>query len=88
MTGAPPASASARLRQLRKEGYEVQREYVRRGLWKYRVTPKYDVYTIVFDSIEELNAAANAGMAMIMANICSDCAEASTPPADPAAPQL
>lgn len=37
MTGAPPASASARLRQLRKEGYEVQREYVRRGLFKYRV---------------------------------------------------
>jgi hypothetical protein len=42
MTGAPPASASARLRQLRKEGYEVQREYVRRGLFKYRVVPKPD----------------------------------------------
>lgn len=41
-TNAPPASASARLRQLRKEGYEVRREYVGRGLWRYWVvvTPR------------------------------------------------
>lgn len=39
-TGAPEASASARLRDLRKErygGFVVDREYVSQGLWKYRL---------------------------------------------------
>jgi hypothetical protein len=37
---APEASISARLRDLRKKkfgGHIVEREYVVRGLWKYRV---------------------------------------------------
>ena len=41
MTGAPEASVSARLRDLRKAkfgGYTVERKYVERGLWAYRVT--------------------------------------------------
>jgi len=36
----PEASVSARLRDLRKArfgAYEVEREYVERGLWRYRV---------------------------------------------------
>ena len=39
-TGDPPASVSARLRDLRKAkfgGYRVEREYVERGLFRYRV---------------------------------------------------
>lgn len=36
-TGHPEASVSARLRDLRKVGYTVDREYVSRGLWRYRV---------------------------------------------------
>jgi predicted transcriptional regulator len=38
LTGAPEASASARLRDLRKLGWIVQRERVEgaAGLWKYR----------------------------------------------------
>ena len=38
--GAPEASVSARLRDLRKErfgGYLVERKFVLRGLWMYRV---------------------------------------------------
>ena len=34
----PEASLSARLRDLRKNGYIVEREYIRRGLHRYRVT--------------------------------------------------
>jgi hypothetical protein len=40
-TGYPEASVSARLRDLRKAkfgGYDVQRKYVSKGLWAYRVT--------------------------------------------------
>jgi hypothetical protein len=43
--GYPPASVpalSARLRDLRKDrfgAYNVEREYVTRGLWRYRVHP-------------------------------------------------
>ncbi len=37
-TGHPEASVSARLRDLRKVGYQVAREHVSRGLWQYRVT--------------------------------------------------
>ena len=40
-TGYPEASVSARLRDLRKPkfgGYTVERKYVERGLWAYRVT--------------------------------------------------
>ena len=33
----PEASASARIRHLRKEGYEVERRYVCRGLHEYRL---------------------------------------------------
>ena len=39
-TGAPEASVSARLRDLRKEkfgGHDVQRRFVRRGLFEYRL---------------------------------------------------
>ena len=41
-TGEPEASISSRLRDLRKPKfgcYQVEREYVRRGVWKYRVLP-------------------------------------------------
>lgn len=40
MTGAPEASISARLRDLRKTkfgGHEVERRHVERGLYEYRV---------------------------------------------------
>ena len=40
-TGYPEASISARLRDLRKPkfgGYTVERQYVERGLFRYRVT--------------------------------------------------
>lgn len=40
MTGAPEASISARLRDLRKPkfgGHEVERRYIQRGLFEYRV---------------------------------------------------
>jgi len=40
-TGHPEASVSARLRDLRSPklgGFKVDREFVRRGLWRYRVT--------------------------------------------------
>jgi len=40
-TRYPEASVSARLRDLRKPkfgGYTVERKYVERGLWAYRVT--------------------------------------------------
>ena len=40
-TGFPEASISARLRDLRKKkfgGYEVERDYVGDGLWRYRVS--------------------------------------------------
>ena len=39
-TKSPEASVSARLRDLRKSrygGYIVEREFVERGLWKYRM---------------------------------------------------
>lgn len=39
-TDAPPASASARLRDLRKEkfgGFFVERRYLHHGLWEYRL---------------------------------------------------
>lgn len=36
-TGAPEASASARLRDLRRAGFTIEREYVERGLFKYRM---------------------------------------------------
>lgn len=37
---APQASVSARLRDLRKDkfgGYQIERRFVRRGLWEYRM---------------------------------------------------
>lgn len=42
----PPASASARLRDLRKPrygGWNVERAYVGNGLWRYRVAEKASV---------------------------------------------
>lgn len=36
-TGHPEASVSARLRDFRKMGKAIEREYVERGLFKYRV---------------------------------------------------
>lgn len=43
LAGCPPASASARLRDLRKPqygGWTVERAYVGNGLWRYRVAEK------------------------------------------------
>lgn len=42
MTDQPEASCSARLREFRKDGHEVARRYIRRGLHGYRllVTPE------------------------------------------------
>lgn len=40
-TGDPEASCSARLRDLRKPrfgSHVIEREFVRRGLWRYRMT--------------------------------------------------
>ena len=37
-TGDPEASVSARLRDLRDMGFTVEREFVSRGLHRYRVT--------------------------------------------------
>ena len=37
-TGAPEASVSARLRDLRRDGYVVERAFVERGLHRYRVS--------------------------------------------------
>jgi hypothetical protein len=40
LTSAPEASVSARIRDLRKAkfgGHEIERRYVRRGLWEYRM---------------------------------------------------
>jgi len=40
-TGAPEASVSARLRDLKKEkfgGYKVERRYIANGLYQYRVS--------------------------------------------------
>lgn len=42
LIGEPESSISARLRDLRKQrfgGFIVEREYVRRGVWRYRVLP-------------------------------------------------
>jgi len=39
-TGDPEASISARIRDLRKSafgGFRIDREYIERGLWKYRM---------------------------------------------------
>jgi uncharacterized protein (DUF2132 family) len=39
-TGDPEASISSRLRDLRKAkfgGYKIERRYVQRGLWEYRL---------------------------------------------------
>lgn len=36
-TGAPEASASARIRDLRRLGYTIERRFVERGLWAYRM---------------------------------------------------
>ncbi len=41
-SGHPPASVSARLRDLRKPkfgGHQVQREYVTKGLFRYKLIP-------------------------------------------------
>lgn len=45
-TGDPEASISARIRDLRKIGREVERKYVERGLWKYRLKTKPVLETI------------------------------------------
>jgi hypothetical protein len=38
-TGDPEASVSARLRDLRRWGFTIDRQYLRRGLHQYRITP-------------------------------------------------
>ena len=43
-TGAPEASVSARLRDLRRErhgGYTIQREYIAQGLHQYRLVKQW-----------------------------------------------
>jgi hypothetical protein len=39
-TGDPEASVSARIRQLKDEGFTYKREFVARGLWRYRIIPE------------------------------------------------
>lgn len=41
-TGHPEASVSARLRDLRREGFIVDRQYIRRGLHRYRVSKAFN----------------------------------------------
>ena len=36
-TGAPEASASARIRDLKRFGFKIEREYLKDGLWRYRM---------------------------------------------------
>ena len=36
-TGHPEASVSARLRDFRRAGFTVERKYLSKGLWSYRV---------------------------------------------------
>jgi len=36
-TGDPQASVSARIRDLRRFGFHIDKEYVQRGLWRYRM---------------------------------------------------
>ena len=50
-TGAPEASASARLRDLRKErfgSHTVDRTHVSRGLWRYRISTAPKTLTELF----------------------------------------
>jgi biotin operon repressor len=42
-TGDPEASVSARLRDLRRLGFTVEREYVERGLHRYRLKTRPEV---------------------------------------------
>ena len=42
-TGDPESSVSARLRQLRKEGFTIQRRYVSRGLHEYRLAAQLEL---------------------------------------------
>lgn len=37
ITGDPEASISARLRSIRKAGFQIDREFVSKGLWRYRM---------------------------------------------------
>lgn len=37
ITHDPEASISARLRDLRRHGHKVERKYIERGLWSYRL---------------------------------------------------
>lgn len=39
-TGDPEASVSARLRGFRDDGHTVDRVFIRRGLWHYKLTPR------------------------------------------------
>lgn len=55
MTGEPIASVSARLRDLRKErfgAYQVDREYVSDGLWRYRVLPPTAIEPVQLELLE------------------------------------
>jgi hypothetical protein len=52
-TGDPEASVSARIRDLRKPrfgGYVVERRYVERGLWEYRLAEAHDTFAEVTDA--------------------------------------
>lgn len=37
ITGDPEASVSARIRDLKRFGFDMRKEYVSRGLWRYRM---------------------------------------------------
>ena len=46
LAAAPEASVSARIRDLRKPrfgGHTIEREYVRKGLWRYRLVEQEGV---------------------------------------------
>jgi len=40
VTHDPEASVSARLRDLKRHGFDIRKEYVSRGLWRYRMEVK------------------------------------------------
>lgn len=62
VTGAPEASISARLRDLRKDkfgGYIIERQHIGNGLWQYRLldpapqAPRKGDPELVFDPLTE-----------------------------------
>lgn len=74
-TGAPEASISARLRDLRKEkfgGYLVERKYHGDGLWAYRVMQRVPIQL-------DLNEALKAALLPPPASDSEPCPECTLP---------